>query len=70
MSGTSMSNPTTNELWDKFCQLRRQSRAYRAVDDPVVRRAHEDWRRADEQDSTNSRGNIIAFPIWRVARGG
>jgi hypothetical protein len=33
----------TETLWDNFCRLRLQSRAYRAVDDPIVARAYNDW---------------------------
>ena len=38
-----MMQQSTNDLWDNFCRLRLQSRAYRAVDDPIVARAHADW---------------------------
>jgi hypothetical protein len=33
----------TETLWNNFCRLRLQSRAYRAVDDPIVAQAHADW---------------------------
>ena len=38
-----MMQQSTNDLWDHFCRLRLASRAYRAVDDPIVARAHADW---------------------------
>jgi hypothetical protein len=38
-----MQAATTEALWDNFCRLRLQSRAYRAVDDPIVARAYGDW---------------------------
>ena len=34
---------STEALWNIFCRLRLQSTAYRAVDDPIVARAHADW---------------------------
>jgi hypothetical protein len=37
-----MSN-ATETLWNNFCRLHLQSRAYRAVDDPIVARAYKDW---------------------------
>jgi hypothetical protein len=38
-----MQAATTEALWDNFCRLRLQSRAYRAVDDPIVASAYSDW---------------------------
>jgi hypothetical protein len=38
-----MMQQSTNDLWDHFCRLRLASRAHRAVDDPIVARAHADW---------------------------
>ena len=38
-----MSATATEILWTTFCRLRLQSRVYRAVDDPIVARAHADW---------------------------
>jgi hypothetical protein len=35
--------PATEDLWQNFCRLRLQSRAYRAVDDPAVACAYNDW---------------------------
>ena len=61
--------PSTDELWETFCKLRLQSKAYRAIDDPTVRQAYEAWRRADEQDDSAPQSNVIRFPTWRVARG-
>jgi hypothetical protein len=33
----------SESLWQNFCRLRKQSSAYRAVDDPLVAKAHADW---------------------------
>jgi hypothetical protein len=63
---------TTNEdLWNIFCKARLQSKAYRAVDDPVVRFAYEQWQRADEQDSAEIKtSNVLAFPPKLMNRRG
>jgi hypothetical protein len=52
----------TETLWENFCRLRRQSTAYRAVDDPVVAKAHADWQASylDEYETPKA-GNVIAF---------
>ncbi len=55
-------NGATEHLWNNFCLLRLQSRAYRAVDDPIVARAHADWLAsylADCEDPTAT--NVIPF---------
>ena len=55
-------------LWDDFCRLRLQSTAYRAVDDPVVASAYQDWLRAY---LTNERPResavVIPFPKLKGA---
>ena len=66
----------TEILWNNFCRLRLQSRAYRAVDDPIVARAYGDWLASYLADSnlvdisTRCEGpkasNVIPF---RKARG-
>ena len=66
----------TEILWNNFCRLRLQSRAYRAVDDPIVARAHADWLASYLADSAGAEisasarqpkaSNVIPF---RKARG-
>jgi hypothetical protein len=57
----------TQALWDNFCRLRLQSRAYRAVDDPIVARAHADWLASYLADCEATQAtNVIPF---RKARG-
>jgi hypothetical protein len=52
----------TESLWDNFCRLRLQSRAYRAVDDPIVARAYKDWLAAYLADSEAPQAsNILPF---------
>ena len=52
----------TETLWDNFCRLRLQSRAYRAVDDPIVARAHADWLASYLADSgTPQASNVLPF---------
>ncbi len=57
------SNPKQTEtLWSNFCRLRLQSRAYRAVDDPIVASAYKDWLASYLADSeTPKPTNVIAF---------
>jgi hypothetical protein len=58
---------STNDLWDNFCRLRLASRAYRAVDDPIVARAHADWLASYLADCEVPQAtNVIPF---RKARG-
>jgi hypothetical protein len=55
-------NPVTDELWETFCRLRLESKAYRAADDPVVRQAHETWERAFEAETGEpEKSNVIQF---------
>ena len=62
-----MQQSTTNDLWDNFCRLRLASRAYRAVDDPIVARAHADWLTSYLADCEAPQAtNVIPF---RKARG-
>jgi hypothetical protein len=52
----------TDTLWDNFCRLRLQSRAYRAVDDPIVARAHRDWLASYLADyGASTATNVIPF---------
>lgn len=54
---------STESLWQTFCQLRVRSRAYRAVDDPAVASAYNDWLAAHLAESEFPRAsNIIQFP--------
>jgi hypothetical protein len=56
-----MSQPTET-LWNIFCRLRLQSRAYRAVDDPIVARAHADWLASYLADhETPQASNVLLF---------
>jgi len=62
-----MSSPATNDLWDHFCRLRLESRAYRAVDDPKVASAYKDWLAGYLADCEAPQAtNVIPF---RKARG-
>jgi hypothetical protein len=55
-------NPAADELWETFCRLRLESKAYRAADDPMLRRAHEAWERAFEAETGETeRSNVIQF---------
>jgi hypothetical protein len=57
-----MMQQSTNDLWDNFCRLRQQSRAYRAVDDPIVARAYGDWLASYLADSETPKAtNVIPF---------
>jgi hypothetical protein len=52
----------TETLWNNFCRLRLQSRAYRAVDDPVVARAYNDWLASYLAESAAPKAsNVIPF---------
>ena len=52
----------TEILWNNFCRLRLQSRAYRAVDDPIVARAHADWLASYLADSESAEpANVLPF---------
>jgi hypothetical protein len=52
----------TETLWNTFCRLRLQSRAYRAVDDPIVARAHADWLASYLADNeTPQASNVLPF---------
>ena len=52
----------TEILWNNFCRLRLQSRAYRAVDDPIVARAHADWLASYLADSEPPQAsNVLPF---------
>jgi hypothetical protein len=49
-------------LWNNFCRLRLQSRAYRAVDDPIVARAYNDWLASYLAESAAPKAsNVIPF---------
>jgi hypothetical protein len=54
-----------SRLWDDFCRLRLQSRAYRAVDDPIVALAYGDWLASylaiDGSKLSRPQSNIIPF---------
>jgi len=56
------------DLWHQFCDLRIKSRAYRAVDDPVVKQAYEKWRQVYELDGAPG-DNVIPFSTRRIWRG-
>jgi hypothetical protein len=57
-----MMQQSTNDLWDHFCRLRLESRAYRAVDDPIVARAHADWLASYSAESEAPRvSNVLPF---------
>jgi hypothetical protein len=57
-----MQATSTETLWDNFCRLRLQSRAYRAVDDPIVARAHADWLASYLADNeTPQASNVLPF---------
>jgi hypothetical protein len=61
-----MQATSTETLWDNFCRLRLQSRAYRAVDDPIVARAHADWLASYLADSETPKAtNVIPFRTMR-----
>jgi hypothetical protein len=52
----------TETLWNNFCRLRLQSSAYRAVDDPIVARAHADWLASYLANSeTPQPSNVLPF---------
>jgi hypothetical protein len=52
----------TETLWNTFCRLRLHSRAYRAVDDPIVARAHADWLASYLADNeTLQASNVLPF---------
>jgi hypothetical protein len=63
MSGNSTESAALeSRLWDDFCRLRLQSRAYRAVDDPIVAGAYNDWLASYLADSeTPQATNVIPF---------
>jgi hypothetical protein len=49
-------------LWQNFCQLRLQSRANRAVDDPIVAAAYNDWLARYLADNEMPKvSNVISF---------
>jgi hypothetical protein len=53
-------NPKQTEvLWDNFCRLRLQSRAYRAVDDPIVAVAYGDWLASYLADSVSGEISLL-----------
>jgi hypothetical protein len=60
-----MTETVTETLWQNFCQLRLQSRANRAVDDPIVARAHADWLASyladDSPKLDRLQSNVIPF---------
>jgi hypothetical protein len=55
----------TDALWETFCRLRLQSRAYRAVDDPVVAVAYSDWLASYLADSKRppAASNVLPFRV-------
>ena len=61
---TSVGKPTlqSEDLWTSFCQLRLASPVHRAIDDPVVAKAHADWQASYLADIEAPQGtNVVAF---------
>lgn len=56
-------------LWDDFCRLRSQSSAYRAVDDPIVASAYQDWLQAYlVNERPRESAVVIPFPKTKGTR--
>jgi hypothetical protein len=58
-----MPETATETLWQNFCRLRLQSCVYRAVDDPIVARAHANWLASyladDSPKSDRPQSNVV-----------